>query len=115
MPNLGTILSTSNVKPRVTISVTPGATPAVAVTSNSDGFAAWTAGEAEALAISGAHTAGDYLTMLITNDAVLPRVITFGTGFVSSGIVTGVASKTSCVEFVSNGTNFIEASRVVGI
>lgn len=100
---------------RTNISVTPGATPAIEVVNGVDGFATWIAGEAETISISGAHLAGDMLTLLIANDGTLGRNITFGTGFVSSGIVLGVISKKSCVDFVSDGTKFYEKSRTVGI
>ena len=54
---------------------------------------------------------GDNLTLLITNDATTGRVITFGTGFQSTGTLTGTISKKAQVTFRSNGTYWYEVSR----
>lgn len=53
--------------------------------------------------------------IIIHNDATSGKVITFGTGFVSAGTLTGTASKTAIVEFLSNGTSLYEVSRKTGL
>ena len=115
MPALGTILSTKIIFPRTTITATPGATVTLTVVSGEDHIAAWTAGQNESVVISGSHVLGQQLVCLIANDATLPRTITFSTGFLSLGTIIGTTSKTASIKFVSNGTNFIEISRTLGL
>ncbi len=43
------------------------------------------------------------------------RVVTFGTGFVSSGTVTTVASKDTTVTAIYDGTNLKIMSREIGV
>lgn len=59
--------------------------------------------------------AGQTLELMITNDAGGARTVTFGTNFRSTGTLTGTASKVMLMEFWSDGTNWIEASRTVAI
>ena len=58
-----------------------------------------------------AGVAGDKLTLLITNDATTGRIITFGSGFQSTGTLTGTISKKAQITFRSNGTSWYEVSR----
>lgn len=67
------------------------------------------------LNLSGTPAAGATLVCIITNDASLFRVTTFGTGFTSLGVVTAVVSKKSTVFFISDGSGFVEVARSVGI
>ena len=59
--------------------------------------------------------AGQVIYILITNDATAARTITFGTGFNSTGTLTGTVSKSAIVGFISDGTVFWEFSRTVGL
>jgi hypothetical protein len=77
--------------------------------------AAWTAGQAETVNISGTPLDGQELTLLITNDATLGRLITFNTGFSANGTGLGIISKRSLFRFYAIGGTFYEASRVLGV
>jgi hypothetical protein len=57
---------------------------------------------------------GDRLIIKLNNDGTI-RTVTFGTLFKASGTVTGTASKTIVVQFVYDGTQFIEVSRTAAI
>lgn len=116
MTTFGQINITNEVKDVATQTPTPAATINLTISAGKNTFVNWTASQNETVNISmGTPNTGDELTLLITNDGILPRVITFGTLLTSIGIVTGVLSKTSTVKFVSNGVNFFEVSRTVGI
>lgn len=52
---------------------------------------------------------------LITNDGILPRVITFGTNFKASTIITGLLGKVASICFISNGTLCYELARTIGL
>jgi len=114
MAEQGTINSRSEVTTQGTIAATPGSTVTLTITGGRQLlYASWTSGESESVVIDGAQTAGSTLTLKITNDATLPRVITFGTGFKSIGVITGTVSKAAMITFVSDGTNFYELSRTL--
>ena len=55
------------------------------------------------------------LYVIITNDSTGGKVITFGTGFTSTGTLTGTADETALVHFVGDGTTFLEVSRTTGL
>lgn len=94
---------------------TPGATVTVTIDPTvREQVAAWTAGEVETVNISGTPMDGSRLTLLITNDAGLGRVITLGTGLSSLAVVTGVISKKSTVSYIAYGGTFYETGRTVG-
>lgn len=112
MATLGAILSTSSVSVLTQPTATPGSTVTLTVVSGNDHVAAWTAGEAESVVISGTHLIGNELTCIILNDAT-PRTITFSTGFSASATVVGTASRRAVVKFISNGTTFYEVSRTL--
>jgi len=83
---------------------TPGATVTVSI---GDGAfqqvnARWTAGQDETVNISGTPPDNQHLLLMIINDATAPRVITFGTGLVSSGNLTGSMSKRAIIVFLRN-------------
>lgn len=61
---------------------------------------------------SGTQRAGDFWIFIITCDATPGRVVTFGTGFKSTGTLALVASKISTIMFASDGTNWCEIARV---
>lgn len=105
----------ANIGSTQTLAPTPGATVTVSFSSDfMRVLAAWTAGEAETVNLSGTQKAGQMLTLLITNDA-LARTITLGTGMTSIGVVVGTALKTAVLVFESNGTTFYELSRTLGL
>lgn len=115
MAVFGTVISTDH----IVIAGPPSAeTPGATVTINLATRArvrTWTAGQDETVNLTGTQASGDLLILIITNDATTGRTITLGTGFVSSGAVVGVTSKVSILTFVSNGTNYYELARTVGI
>lgn len=73
--------------------------------------------------LTGAMTINATLTNLLQFDRVCfhftpdstGRVVTFGTGFVSSGTLTTVASKDSTVWAIFDGTNLKITSREIGV
>lgn len=60
-------------------------------------------------------TAGQELYLQIDNDTNANRTITFGGKFKVTGTLTGSTAATAMLQFISNGTNFMEVSRVTGI
>ena len=58
--------------------------------------------------------AGTIKTLQFNNDASNPRTITFGTGFRSTGVLTGTNSKIMLIQFISDGTTLNECGRSVG-
>jgi hypothetical protein len=55
--------------------------------------------------------AGQQIQVLILGDASASRTITFGTGFLATGTLATVTSKTVVIDFTSNGTAYVEAGR----
>lgn len=111
MTDVGSTNSRKVLRIKSILTPTPGSTVTLVIVDGEDHVAIWTAAQIESVVISGTHSAGQELTCIITNDATLGRVITFSTGFLPVGIVTGTISKSAVVKFVSNGTNFLEISR----
>lgn len=62
---------------------------------------------------TGAGIAGEHIWVSIINDSTSGKTITFGTNFKSSGTITGTASKTATIHFISDGINFYEVSRTL--
>jgi len=56
---------------------------------------------------------GDRLTILMSSDAT-GRVVTFSTGFASSGTLTMVASKKASAQFIFDGVAWVETNRAIG-
>jgi len=108
----GAISSNDEVRVDVSASPTPGGT--VSIDASTANLFKWTAGENETINITGGQQAGRVITLMITNDA-LARTITLGTGIVSLGVVVGTALKTAVVVLQSDGTNFYELSRTLGL
>lgn len=97
------------------INPTPGATVSIAIPIDvRDILCSWTASENEIINLSGTQKNGQYLVLKITNDA-LARTITMGTGLVSTGVMVGTALKIAQAIFRSDGSNFIELSRTLGM
>lgn len=106
----------ANIGGREILAPTPGATVTVTIDPTiPHSLAVWTAAQLSAINISGTPLDGHLLTMIITNDAVLGRVMTLGTGLLGNGIITGIISKKSVVHFIASGGTFVEISRTVGI
>jgi hypothetical protein len=57
------------------------------------------------------NPAGQQIQIVITGDASAIRTITFGTGFLATGTLATVVSKTSVIDFTSNGTVYVETGR----
>lgn len=112
MSALGTILSTADVNSNVLSAPTPAAT--INLNAALGNLFKWTAGENETVNITAGQQAGRVITLMITNDAVI-RTITLGTGIVSLGVIVGSALKTAVVVLQSDGTNFYELSRTLGL
>lgn len=64
---------------------------------------------------SAAGKAGQQLKLIITSDATGGDVITFASTFLPNGTLTITASKIYVVEFLSNGTNWLEVARSAGL
>lgn len=97
-----------------------GSTPGLTVTITIDAtvqstIARWTAGQAVTVNISGTPPDGAEMTLIVTNDGTLARLITLGTGFLGTGTLLGVLSKKSTISFVADGGTYIERSRSVGM
>lgn len=112
MPAFGSILSTSDVNVNTSSAPTPGAT--INLDAAVGNLFKWTAGENETVNVTAGQQAGRVITLMITNDAVI-RTITLGTGIVSVGVIVGTALKTAVVVLQSDGTNFYELSRTLGL
>lgn len=97
------------------VTPTPGAAVTVTVTASvRHTVAVWTSGEVETINISGTPQDGATLTMIVTNDATLGRVLTAGTGLSALAVITGVASKKSTISFEAYNGTFYETGRTVG-
>ena len=57
------------------------------------------------------NPAGQQIQIVITGDSSAIRTITFGTGFLATGTLATVVSKTSVIDFTSNGTVYVETGR----
>lgn len=112
MPALGTILSTADIDRNTSSAPTPGAT--INLDASTAKLFKWTAGENETVNITAGQQAGRVITLMIVNDAVI-RTITLGTGIVSTGTIVGTALKTAVCVLQSDGTNYYELSRTLGL
>jgi hypothetical protein len=105
-----------NVGGRQILTPTPGATVTITIDIKvPHTIAAWTSGEAESIVISGTPNDGQLLTMVITNDATLGRLLTLSTGLLGLGTVLNVINKKTILNFISYGGTFHEISRTIGI
>lgn len=112
MSTFGTINTTSEITVAASASPTPGTT--INLDASTANLFKWTAGETETVNITAGQKAGRVITLMITNDAVI-RTITLGTGIVSLGAIVGTALKTAVVVLQSDGINFYELSRTLGL
>lgn len=58
---------------------------------------------------------GDELTIIITNDGILPRTTTLGALLSNIGVAVGVINTINIIRFISDGVKFIETSRNIGL
>lgn len=111
---LGALNSLLTFPKLITTSSFSGASSPVNLNSAAD-VTVWTSTISTAaitLNSSGTQKAGDFWIFIFTSDATGGRVITFGTGFKSTGTLTTVASKISTIWFATDGTNWCEMGRV---
>jgi len=99
------------------VNATPGTTVTVTIDAKVRHHqVVWMAAQTTTVNLTGDTPAdGQTLTLLITNDGVLPRVVTLGTGLSGNGVITGVAGKKSLITFEASGGVFYERTRNVGI
>jgi hypothetical protein len=58
---------------------------------------------------------GQHMWIIVANDTVSSKTITFGTNFRSSGTLTGATGKAATVQFVSDGTAWYEIARMLNL
>jgi hypothetical protein len=58
---------------------------------------------------------GQHMWIIIANDNVSAKTITFGDHLLNTGPLTGVAGKSATIHFVSDGTAWYEVARTVGL
>ncbi len=54
---------------------------------------------------------GQHMWIIVANDTVNAKAVTFGANFRSAGVLTGVPGKAATVQFVSDGTAWYETGR----
>ena len=87
-----------------------GALSTNAIDTTKGNYQTGTASDGHTLTAANGGVAGDNFTLLITCDGT-SRIVTFGSGFQSTGTVTTLANKKSQITFKSNGTSWYEVSR----
>jgi len=99
------------------ISATPGTTISIPIDAKVRHHqVSWTAAQNCTVNLTGDTPAdGQTLTLLVTNDGILPRIITLGTGLSGNGVITGIVSKKSLIIFEANSGVFYERTRNVGV
>jgi len=78
-------------------------------------IARWTAAQNVTVNISGVPVDGQELTLIVTNDSLLGRLLTLGTGLLGNGTALGIVSKRSVITLVADGGVFYERCRTIGI
>jgi hypothetical protein len=58
---------------------------------------------------------GQHMWIIIANDNVSAKTITFGANLLSAGPLAGTTAKSSTIHFVSDGTAWYEVARTVGL
>jgi hypothetical protein len=58
---------------------------------------------------------GQHMWIIISNDTVSAKTVTFGTNFRSSGPLTGVSGKAATLQFVSDGAAWYEVGRMLNL
>lgn len=62
-----------------------------------------------------AGLAGQHMWIIIANDNISAKTITFGANLLSTGPLAGVIGRSATIHFVSDGTAWYEVSRTVGL
>lgn len=104
-----------DIEQKQTFAVTPASTIDLSIQPYTNIFAAWSSNEDETVNALGSQYAGQEAKFIIGNGGALPRTITFGTGFNANGNLIGTAGATATVMFVSDGVQFDEFSRTLGL
>jgi hypothetical protein len=58
---------------------------------------------------------GQHMWIIIANDQISGKTITFGTNFRSGGVLAGAVGKAATIHFVSDGTAWYEVSRTLNL
>jgi hypothetical protein len=100
----------------INLSPTPGPTVTLEIENSAPYMIAeWTAGENETVQLNGVSPVnGQRLMMIINNDGVSPRTITFGSGFSDIPVITGVQNQRSIIYGQAVGGVFLGVVRSVG-
>lgn len=64
---------------------------------------------------SSGGTAGQWMWVIINNDATSGKAINFGTNFRAGSAISGVPSKAGTICFISDGTSWFECGRATGV
>jgi hypothetical protein len=67
------------------------------------------------LSAATAGLAGQHMWIIIANDNISAKTITFGANLLSAGPLAGASGKSSTIHFVSDGTAWYEVSRTAGL
>jgi len=59
--------------------------------------------------------AGQHMWIIIVNDQISAKTITFGANFKSSGALTGATGKSATIHFISDGTAWYEVARTLNL
>jgi len=54
---------------------------------------------------------GQHMWVIITNDQISPKTVSFGNNFKSAGALTGTPGKSATLQFISDGTAWYEVAR----
>jgi hypothetical protein len=106
-----TVVSRQFVPYSTKTALTPSAT--VAITSTVGNFFTLTPGEDETINATTVGAQGQPLFIEVVTSGTTSRTLTFGTNFKSTGtLATGTTTaKTFMLQFLSDGTNYVEVSR----
>lgn len=67
------------------------------------------------IAVGTAGLPGQHMWLIIANDQISPKTITFGTNFRAAGPLTGTAGKSATLQFISDGTAWYEVARTTNL
>jgi len=62
-----------------------------------------------------AGLAGQHMWIIIGNDLLRGKIITFGANFRSSGTLAGAPGKTATIHFISDGSAWYEVARTLNL
>ena len=99
-------MDTMTYAPNIQLEVTAGDVHKT-VTSNAVGDAVINAATA--------GLAGQHMWIIIANDLIRGKTITFGTNFRSSGTLSGSSGRAATVHFISDGTAWYEVARTLNL